>query len=131
MRNSMPGLLQPRPGVVKKKENAPSDVRRRGETGLIVKSGLSTLTRRTMRVPSRGRMKKTETNLVARMEDLGGIRPIERSPRAKNLCARRRRAEGLAKRGAKEKGLTDQGDTEKNPTMKGLRGLGRATRRQR
>jgi hypothetical protein len=122
MRNSMPGLLQPRPEAVRKKENVPSDVRRRGETGLIVKSGLSTLARRTMRVPSRGRMRKTATNLVARMEDHGGIGPIERSPRAKNLGARRRRAEGLAKRGAKEKGLTDQGDTEKNPTMKGLKG---------
>jgi hypothetical protein len=87
--------------------------------------------RRTMRVPSRGRMRKTETNLVARMEDLGGVGPIERSPHAKNLGARRRRAKGLAKRGAKEKCLTDQGDTEKNPTMKGLRGLSKATRRQR
>jgi hypothetical protein len=128
MRNSMPGLLQSRPEAVKKKENVPSDVRRRGETGLTVKSGLSTLARRTMRVPSRGRMRKTATNLVARMEDHGGVEPIERSPRAKNLGARRRRAEGLAKRGAKKKGLTDQGDTEKNPTMKGL---GRATRKQK
>jgi hypothetical protein len=114
----MPGLLQPKPKEVRKRESALSDVRRRGATGLIVKSGLSTLARRTMRVPSRGRMRKTVTNLVARMEDLEGIGPIERSPRTKNLDARRRRA----------KGLTDQGDTEKNPTMKGL---GRATRKQR
>jgi hypothetical protein len=72
-------------------------------------------------------MRKTATNLVARMEDQEGIGPIERSPHAKNLGARRR-AEGLAKRGAKKKGLTDQGDTEKNPTMKGL---DRATRKQK
>jgi hypothetical protein len=131
MRNSMPGSLQPRLEAVRKKENVQSDGRKRGETGLTVKSGLSTLTRRTMRVPSRGKMRKTATNLVARMRDHGGIGPIERSPRAKNLGAKRRRAEGLAKKGAKEKGLTDQGDTEENPTIKGLRGLGRATRRQR
>jgi hypothetical protein len=75
-----------------------------------------------------GKMRKTATNLVARMRDHGGIGLIEKSPRAKNLGARRRRAEGLAKRGAARKGLTDQGDTEINPTMKGL---GRATRKQR
>jgi hypothetical protein len=120
MRNSMPGLLQPRLEVVRKKENGRSDGRRRGETGYIVKSGLSTPARRTMRVPSRGKMRKTATNLVSRMRDHGGIGLIERSPRAKNLGARRR-----------AKGLTDQDDTGENPTVKGLRGLGRATRRQR
>jgi hypothetical protein len=98
MRNSMPGLLQPRLEAVRKKENVQSDGRRRGEIGHTVKSGLSTLARRTMRVPSRGKMRKTATNLVARMRDHGGIGPIERSPRAKNLGARRRRAEGLARR---------------------------------
>jgi hypothetical protein len=126
MRNSMPGLLQPRLEAVRKKENVRSDGRRRGETGFTVKSGLSTLARRTMRVLSRGKMRKTATNLVARMRDHGGIGLIEKSPRAKNLDARK--TEGLAKRGAARKGLTDQGDTEINPTMKGL---GRATRKQR
>jgi hypothetical protein len=126
----MPGLLQPRPEAVRKKGNVPSDVRRRGETGLV-KNDMSTLARRIMRVPSRGRMKKTATNLVARMVDHGGIEPIERSPRAKNLDSRRRRAEGLVKRGAKEKGLTDRGDTERNPTMKELKELDRATRKPR
>jgi hypothetical protein len=125
----MPGLLQLRPEAARKKGNVLNGMRRRGETGLIVRSGRSTLARRTMRVPSKGRMRKTATNLVARTEDLGGIGPIERSPRTKNLGARR--AEGLGKKGAKEKGLTDQGDTKKSPTMKGLMGLGRVTRRQR
>jgi hypothetical protein len=81
----MPGLPQPKPEAVRRRESAPSDVRKRGETGFIVKSGLSTLARRTTRVPSRGRMRKTVINLVARMEDLEGIGPIERSPRTKNL----------------------------------------------
>jgi hypothetical protein len=90
MRNSMPGLLQPRLEVVRKKENGRSDGRRRGETGYTVKSGLSTPARRTMRVPSRGKMRKTATNLIARMRDHGGIGLIERSPRANNLGARRR-----------------------------------------
>jgi hypothetical protein len=75
-----------------------------------------------------GENKETATNLVARMRDHGGIGLIEKIPCAKNLDARRRRAEGLAKRGATRKDLTDQGDTEKSPTMKGL---GRATRKQR
>jgi hypothetical protein len=122
----MPGLLQPRPEVVRKKESVPSDGRRRGETGLTMKSGLSTLVRRKMRVPSMGRMRKTATNLAARMEDLEGIKPIERSPHAENLGTRRRRAKGLTKRGAKKKGLTDQGGTGLNPIMGGL---GRATRK--
>jgi hypothetical protein len=82
-------------------------------------SGLSTPARRTMRVPSRGKMRKTVTNLVARMRGHGEIGLIERSPRAKNLGVRR------------AKGLTGQDDTGKNPNMKGLRGLCRATRRQR
>jgi hypothetical protein len=124
----MPGLLQPRPEAVRKKENASSNVRRRGETGLTVKSGLSTLVRRTMRVPSRGRMRKTATNLATRMEDLEGIGPIERSPHAENLDARRRRAKGLTKRAAKKKGLTDQGGTKINPIMGEL---GRATKKRR
>jgi hypothetical protein len=124
----MPGLLQPRPEAVRKKENAPSDVRRRGEIGLTVKNGLSTLVRRTMRVPSRGRMRKTATNLAARMEDLEGIGPIERSPHAENLGVRRRRAKGLTKRGVKKKGLIAQGGIEINPIMGGL---GRATRKRR
>jgi hypothetical protein len=122
----MPGLLQPRPEAVRKKENALSDGRRRGETGLTMKSGLSTLVRRIMRVPSRGRMRKTATNLAARMEDLEGIGPIEKSPHTENLNARRRGIKGLTKRGAKKKGLTDQGGTEINPIMGGL---GRATRK--
>jgi hypothetical protein len=54
----MPGLLQPRLEVVRKKENGRSDGRRRGETGYTVESGLSTPARRTMRVPSRGKMRK-------------------------------------------------------------------------
>jgi hypothetical protein len=124
----MPGLLQPRPEAVRKKENAPRDGRRRGETGLIGKSGLSTLVRRTMKVPSRGRMRKTATNLVVRMEDLKGIGRIERSPHAENLGARGRRAKGLAKREVKKKGLTDQDGTEINPIMGGL---GIATRKRR
>jgi hypothetical protein len=98
MRNSMPGLLQPKPKAVRRKENAPSDVRRRGETGLTVENGLSTLVKRIMRVPSRGKMRKTVTSLIVRMEDFEGIGPIERSPNEGNL-------------GAKKKGLTDQGDT--------------------
>jgi hypothetical protein len=119
MRNSMPGLLQPRLEVVRKKENGRSDGRRRGETGYTVESGLSTPARSPMRVPSRGKMRKTVANLVARMRGHGEIGLIERSPRAKNLGARR------------AKGLTGQDDTGKNPNMKGLRGLCRATRRQR
>jgi hypothetical protein len=66
-----------------------------------------------------GKMRKTVTNLVARMRGHGEIGLIERSPRAKNLGVRR------------AKGLTGQDDTGKNPNMKGLRGLCRATRRQR
>jgi hypothetical protein len=128
MRSSMPGLPQPRPEAVRKKESASSDGRRRGGTSLTVKSGLSTLVRRTTRVPSRGRMKKTVTNLVARTEDLEGTELIERSPRIGNLGVKGRRAKGLARRGTKRKGLTDQGGTEINPITGGL---GRATRKQR
>jgi hypothetical protein len=64
MRNSMLSLLQPRPKVVRRKENALNDARRKGETRFTVGSGLSTLIKRTMKAPSRERMRRIVTSLV-------------------------------------------------------------------
>jgi hypothetical protein len=122
----MPGLLQPKPEAVRRKEK--SDVRRRGETRLTVENGMSTLIKRTMRVPSRGRTRKIVTSLVVRMEDLERIGPIERSPHVGNLSMKGGKVKNFTKKGAKKKGLTDQGGTEINSIM---RGLGIATRKRR
>jgi hypothetical protein len=58
------GSLQLRPKAVRRKENTPNAARKIGETGSIVESGTSTLTKRTMKVPSRERMRRTEISLV-------------------------------------------------------------------
>jgi hypothetical protein len=54
----MLGSLQPKPEAVRKKENALNAVRRISETGSTVESGTPT-PKRTMKVPSRGRMRRT------------------------------------------------------------------------
>jgi hypothetical protein len=124
----MPGLLQLRPEVVRKKENTPSDVRRRGETGLTVKSIMSTLVKRIMRAPSRGRMRKIETSLAERMEGLEGIEHTERSPHEGNLGMKEGRVKSLTEKGVEKKSLTDLSGTEKNPIT---RSPGGATRKQK
>jgi hypothetical protein len=120
---------------VRKKENAPSDVRRRGEIGLTVRSGLSTLVKRIMRAPSKGRMRKTETSLAERTGDLEGIEHIERSPHEGNLGVKERslgvkkgRVKSLTEKGVKRKSLTDLSGTEKNPVT---RNPGGVTRKQK
>jgi hypothetical protein len=60
----MPGSLQPRTKAVRRKENALNAARKIGETGSTVESGTSTLTKRTMKVPSRERMRRTEISLI-------------------------------------------------------------------
>jgi hypothetical protein len=125
MMSSMPGLLQPRLEAVRKKENVQSDGRRRGETGFTAKSGLSTFAKRTMRVLSRGKMRKTETSLAEQEGDLEGIEHIERSPRGGSLGVEER---SLGVKSVKRKGLTDRSGTEKNPVM---RNPGRVTRKQK
>jgi hypothetical protein len=60
----MLSLPQPRPKVVRRKENAPNDARKKDETRFTVESGLSTLIKRTMKAPSRERMRRTGTSLV-------------------------------------------------------------------
>jgi hypothetical protein len=124
----MSGSLQPKPGAMRRRENASSDMQRRSETRFTVENGLSTLVKRIMRAPSKERMRKTVTSLVVRMESLQGIEHIERSPHVGNLGVKERRVKGLKEKGVKKKGLTDQGDTEKNPIMRGLNG---ATRKRR
>jgi hypothetical protein len=120
---------------VRKKENAPSDMRRRGETGLTVKSGLSTLVKRIMRAPSKERMRKTETSLAERMGGLEGIEHAERSPHEGNLGVKERslgvkegRIKSLTEKGVKKKSLTDPSSTEKKPIMRSPDGT---TRKQK
>jgi hypothetical protein len=64
MRNSMLGSPQPRLEVVRRKENALNGVRRKGETGFTVESGLSTLIKRTTKALFRERMRRTVISLV-------------------------------------------------------------------
>jgi hypothetical protein len=135
MRNSMPGLLQPRLEAMRKKENVQSDGRRRGEIGFTVKSDLSTFAKRTMRVLSRGKMRKTKTSLAEQTGDLEGIEHTERSPHGgnlgveeKSLGVKKGRAKGLTGRSVKRKGLTDLSGTEKNPIV---RNPGGVTRKQK
>jgi hypothetical protein len=103
---------------VRRKENALNDVRRKGEPRFTVESSLSTLIKRTMKAPSRERMKRTVTSLATLMEDLREIGPIERSPLRGNLVVK----------GEKKRSLTNQGDTEISLIM---RSLGVATTKQR
>jgi hypothetical protein len=64
MRNSTLGSRQPKPEAVRKKENARNDARRKGEIGFTVESGLSTLIKRTMKAPSKERMRRTAISLA-------------------------------------------------------------------
>jgi hypothetical protein len=49
---------------VRRKENALNDARKKDETRFTVESGLSTLIKRTMKAPSRERMRRTMTSLI-------------------------------------------------------------------